>query len=181
MCSDMRPIEVMKMLNSLYAQFDKLADTHNVYKIRTIGDAYMCVSGLDRCTNIEGAERIALFALDVLELVKRFRTDDGKQLLVRVGIHSGPAIAGFVGTVRPWYTLFGETVDIAARMESSSEEMKIQCSAATYCLLLRASNYNFRFSDTSAQVGDCRRQAHSIYIDGSTPKRRRSFLPLTPK
>lgn len=107
-------------------------------------DAYMVTAGCpDRCTATEAAENVAVFALDAVAAIKDFRAPDGSQLFVRVGIHSGPAVAGVVGTKRPQYTLFGDTVIAAARMESTSMKMKVQCSESTYRLLLDAPNYDF--------------------------------------
>lgn len=97
--ADMRPIQVMKMLNTYYSEVDKLANKHKVFKIETIGDSYMCVGGApDRCLGSEAAEHVAVFALELIELVKNFSMDDGSQILIRAGINSGPVVAGVVGT-----------------------------------------------------------------------------------
>ncbi len=99
MSADMRPIQVMKLLNTYYNEVDKLASKHNVFKIETIGDSYMCVGGCpDRCLGSEAAEHVALFALELVELVKKFSTEDGMQIVIRAGINSGPVVAGVVGT-----------------------------------------------------------------------------------
>jgi class 3 adenylate cyclase len=108
MASEMRPISVMDMLNQLYDKMDQLADEHDVYKIETVGDAYMVTGGCpDRCTGPEGAEKVASFALAVIEMVKDFKTADGVQVYIRAGLNSGPIVAGVVGKRRPHYT--GET------------------------------------------------------------------------
>lgn len=166
LCAEMRPIQVIKMINSLYAEFDKLAEKHEVYKMRIIGDAYMCVAGCPhRCSGLEGAERIALFSLDLINLVKQFHTEDGSQLLVRAGIHSGPAIGGFVGISRPWYNLFGKTVEVASSMESSSEPMRILCSAST-CTFLLCSQKQFIFLEHNSRHKNGEGQNNSRFLEG---------------
>ncbi len=145
MSAEMQPIQVMKMLNSFYTEADKLAIKNKVYKIKTIGDAYMCVGGCpDKCSAVEGAERVAMFALDMIELAKRFRTDDGSEICIRAGIHSDAVVAGVIEKKRPQYTLFGDAVNVASSMESTSEKMKIQCSHVTAHLLKKGpSNHKF--------------------------------------
>ena len=95
MAGNMRPIQVMKMLNELYTELEKLVKKHQVYKVETIGDAYMVVGGApDRVPAPLAAERVALFAIDAIEFVKTFRTKDGDQLFIRAGLASGPTVAG---------------------------------------------------------------------------------------
>jgi class 3 adenylate cyclase len=104
----------------------------------------MCVGGCpDKCSAFEGAERIALFALDLIELTKRFRTDNGSQITIRAGIHSGAVVAGVIEKKRPQYTLFGDAVIVASSMETHSEAMKVQCSHVSSHLLKSAPNYRF--------------------------------------
>jgi len=170
MTADMSPIDVMKMLNSFYTEADKLADKHKVYKIKTIGDAYMAVGGLscpDKCSVSEGALRVALFALDLMELVKSFRTEDGLEIVIRAGIHSGPAVAGVIEKKRPQYTIFGDAVNIASWMESSSKAMKIQCSNATYKLLQQTPKYSVFLKERGhVEVNDLGR-VHTWFIEGA--------------
>jgi len=144
MVGEMRPIQVMKMLNELYMQFDKIAEKHGVYKVETIGDAYMVVGGAPhRIPAPEAAEKVALFAIEAMEFVKTFRTTDGDRVTIRAGIASGPAVAGVVGKTMPRYCFFGDTVNLASRMESNSIKLNIQCSNFTSCLLHAAPNFEF--------------------------------------
>jgi len=144
MTSEMDPIGVMKMLNELYTQFDKLVDKHNVYKVETIGDAYMVLGGAPKkCSGAEAAEKVAIFALDAIEFVKSFKTSAGTQIKIRVGLASGPVVAGVVGVQMPRYCLFGDTVNFASRMESTSKTMRLQVAPITYRLLLDAPKYHF--------------------------------------
>ena len=140
---EMRPVEVMKMLNALYVEFDKLVERHNCYKVETIGDAYMVVGGCpDRCTRDEGAAKVALFALDAIECVKTFEYD-GAGINIRAGLGSGPVVAGVIGSVMPRYCLFGDTVNFASRMESTSRRMRVQVCDLTKQLLMEAPGHRF--------------------------------------
>mmetsp|Transcript_10119 Transcript_10119/g.11752 ORF Transcript_10119/g.11752 Transcript_10119/m.11752 type:complete len:1124 (+) Transcript_10119:340-3711(+) len=145
MSGEMKPIQVMKMLNELYMQFDRLVEKHGVYKVETIGDAYMVVGGAPhRIPAPEAAQKVALFALEAMELVKSFKTTDGDKVLIRAGIASGPVVAGVVGKAMPRYCFFGDTVNLASRMESNSVQLKIQCSDLTYRFLRDAPQYSFK-------------------------------------
>ncbi len=157
MSSEMTPAEVMKMLNDLYSRFDIEAAKHGVFKIETIGDAYIAVAGCPKkCSGPEAAQRMALFALDAMKIVKEYQTDDGANVCIRAGLASGPCVAGVIGTALPKYTLFGDTVNFAARMEQTSQKMKIQISPSTQRMLLDAPAYDFECEerrDDSSELG----------------------------
>ena len=144
MSSEMTPIQVMKMLNDLFMEFDKLAEKYNVFKVETIGDAYIAIGGApNKCSGAEAAEKVALFALDVMKVVSEFETADDAKIFIRAGLASGPVVAGVVGFSLPKYTLFGDTVNFASRMESSSQQMRVQIAPITHRLLLDAPSYQF--------------------------------------
>ncbi|XP_064635394.1 soluble guanylate cyclase 88E-like isoform X2 [Lineus longissimus] len=127
-CSKISPLEVVTMLNAMYTKFDQLSEVHKVYKVETIGDAYMVVSGAPTVTRFH-AQYICDMALDmVLEMTSLADPSTGDHLSIRVGAHSGMVVAGVVGLKMPRYCLFGDTVNTASRMESNSAAQKIHIS-----------------------------------------------------
>ncbi|XP_071105845.1 receptor-type guanylate cyclase Gyc76C-like [Haliotis cracherodii] len=124
------PMQIVDLLNDLYTSFDSIIEHYDVYKVETIGDAYMVVSGLPVKNGDNHAGEIASMALDLLTAIKKFeiphRAND--TLKLRIGIHSGPCVSGVVGVTMPRYTLFGDTVNTASRMETNGEALMIHLS-----------------------------------------------------
>uniref|UniRef100_A0A914DB42 Guanylate cyclase domain-containing protein n=1 Tax=Acrobeloides nanus TaxID=290746 RepID=A0A914DB42_9BILA len=124
--------QVVNMLNDLYSVFDGIISERDVYKVETIGDGYLCVSGLPRRNGNEHAKNIADMALAFIKSLNRFSIPHlpGQTINLRIGIHTDTVVAGVVGLSMPRYCLFGDSVNTAARMESSGKPDKIQLSHA---------------------------------------------------
>ncbi|XP_059369658.1 guanylate cyclase soluble subunit beta-2-like [Carassius carassius] len=131
-CSECEPIQIVSMLNSIYLKFDRLTTVHNIYKVETIGDAYMVVGGVPIPMSSH-TERVANFALGMIIAAKEVTNPvTGDPIQIRVGLHSGPVLAGVVGEKMPRYCLFGDTVNTASRMESHGLPDKIHLSPCVY-------------------------------------------------
>ena len=122
--------ELLTILDAVFTAFDRLAETHQVEKIKTIGDAYMAVCGLPE-PNADHARHIADMALDMLETIKRFREEAEIDIRLRIGVNSGPVIAGIIGRKKFIYDLWGDAVNIASRMESHGAPETIQVGTRT--------------------------------------------------
>ncbi len=125
---------VVAMLDELFSRFDDLAEQHGVEKIKTIGDAYMAVAGVPTpCA--DHAERAVAMGLEMLHAVAERAARDELDLALRVGVHTGPVVAGVIGKKRFIYDLWGDTVNVASRMESHGLPGKLQLSEATLARL----------------------------------------------
>ncbi|WP_448268273.1 adenylate/guanylate cyclase domain-containing protein [Nostoc sp. DSM 114159] len=128
------PAELVELLNTIFCLFDQLAERHGVEKIKTIGDAYMAVAGLPNQSN-NHAPAIADIALDMQNAVATFNEENNQSFSIRIGISTGPVVAGVIGLKKFAYDLWGDTVNIASRMESHGIAGSIQVCEATYQLL----------------------------------------------
>jgi adenylate cyclase len=125
------PSELVRRLGAIFSAFDRLAEKHGLEKIKTIGDAYMVVGGLPE-PRPDHAEAVAAMALDMLQETSRLRSPDGQPCRIRIGINTGPVVAGVIGTRKFSYDLWGDTVNVASRLESHGVPGQIHVSEATY-------------------------------------------------
>jgi class 3 adenylate cyclase len=134
LASQMTATELVKMLNDLFTRFDKRADEIGLEKIKTIGDAYMAAGGLP-IPRPDHPHLCADMALGMLDDLHQFNRQHGRELNMRIGIDSGPVVAGVIGFTKFSYDLWGNAVNMASRMESTSKTGKIQVSAQTAAAL----------------------------------------------
>uniref|UniRef100_A0A6Q2YDU8 Guanylate cyclase n=1 Tax=Esox lucius TaxID=8010 RepID=A0A6Q2YDU8_ESOLU len=131
------PIEVVDLLNDLYTLFDAIIGQHDVYKVETIGDAYMVASGVPNRNGRRHAAEMSNMSLDILHCIGTFkmRHMPDVKVKIRIGLHSGPVVAGVVGLTMPRYCLFGDTVNTASRMESTGLPYRIHVNQSTVDIL----------------------------------------------
>lgn len=127
-------VNTVNLLNEIFSSFDQLSEESGVEKIKTIGDAYMVVAGVP-VPQADHAVRVARAALGIIEKLEEFNQRNGFSWQVRIGIHSGPLVAGIIGSKKFTYDLWGDTVNIASRLESHGESGSIYVSDETAQLL----------------------------------------------
>jgi class 3 adenylate cyclase len=134
------PAETMRMLNSLFLEFDEIAERAGVTKVETIGDAMVAVAGTDPPLRgpVEQALQMAAVALEMIDAASRHELPNGGQMRIRVGLHCGPVVAGVVGKTLPHWSLFGDTVNTTARMESTSIPGRVHVSSAFARIVFQA-------------------------------------------
>lgn len=134
---DLSPEELVESVDHYFSKFDEIIENHGLEKIKTVGDAYMCAGGLPYPTN-DHAERMIRAAIEIRDFVeesKQIEEIGETRFEIRIGINTGPVVAGVVGTKKFAYDIWGDTVNIASRMESGSEAGKINISEYTYALV----------------------------------------------
>ncbi len=134
LASRMAPGDLVELLNGIFSGFDDLLDKHDLEKIKTIGDAYLVAGGVPT-PRADHAQAVAEMALDMIESLQRFNARNGSSFAMRVGINSGPVVAGVIGTRKFIFDLWGDAVNTASRMESHGVPGQIQVSEATWLLL----------------------------------------------
>jgi adenylate cyclase len=112
----------------VFTEFDRLVETHGLEKIKTTGDSYLVVSGVPK-QRFDHAEALARLALVMRDVATNLRDPHGRHVPIRIGMASGPVVAGVVGTKKFFYDVWGDAVNVASRMESSGEPGKIQVSS----------------------------------------------------
>lgn len=130
------PEQLVKSVDFYFSKFDEIVHRHGLEKIKTIGDAYMCAGGLPFPYD-DHAVRVVRAALDMVDFVNQARESADREhtFEVRIGVHTGPVVAGVVGTKKFAYDIWGDTVNVAARMESGAEPGRVNISESTYLLI----------------------------------------------
>jgi len=131
MSQSRQPTEIVTLLNGLFTRFDAIAAKHGIEKIKTIGDAYMAVAGLSMPEQ-DHSKRMVDMAIEMLEAVQAYANQAGIPLSIRIGLNAGPVAAGVIGTSKFIYDLWGDTVNMASRMESTGVPGAIQVTSAIY-------------------------------------------------
>lgn len=173
LCQHAAPARVVNVLDEVFSHFDRIITDHGLEKIKTIGDAYMAAGGLNG--GGPQAEAAANAAMDMRDCMRRLTFNGDGQFQVHIGIHSGPVVAGVIGTARASYDLWGHTVNIASRLQHVCRPGDILVSDATHTLI--AERFAFATHDdvTISGVGDVRawslmgRKFGSARIPMSTP------------
>jgi class 3 adenylate cyclase len=151
MTEELSPVETVKILNDVFSIFDELADRHGVEKIKTIGDAYMAAAGLEGGAQIHYADAIARMALDMQVAMGEYRHRSGERIELRIGLGTGPVVAGVIGKKKFIYDMWGDTVNVAFRMTQDAAAGQIQVDLTTH----RRLHARFRFD-----------QVHEVEIKG---------------
>jgi len=123
--------ELVSLLNDLFSRFDAASQRHGIEKIKTIGDCYMAVSGLPK-PRADHTRVMTEMALDMIRVLREFNRDRGTNLQIRIGLNSGPVVAGVIGSIKFIYDWWGDTVNLASRMESTGVPGAIQVSESVY-------------------------------------------------
>jgi len=140
------PEDVVKTIDFYFSKFDEIIEKFDLEKIKTVGDAYMCAGGLP-IPSEDHAHKVVLAAIEIINFVNQAKSKLDLQLAqfdIRIGINTGPVVAGVVGSKKFAYDIWGDSVNIASRMESSSESGKINISENTYELVKDKFNCKFR-------------------------------------
>jgi guanylate cyclase len=132
--TEMEPAETVAVLNSLFTDIDRMVDHYGVEKIRLIGDNYMAAAGIPTPRD-DHASVLTRLAMDICAYVSHMPSIHGRRIVFRIGINSGPVVAGVVGQKKFAYDVWGDTVNLASRMESQGEPGRIQITASTFELI----------------------------------------------
>ena len=141
MTEELSPVETVKILNDVFSMFDEIADKYGVEKIKTIGDAYMAAGGVDSGAQVHYADAVANMALEMLDRVHEYRQRSGENIELRVGIGTGPVVAGVIGKKKFIFDMWGDTVNVASRMAADAYTGSVQVDLTTY----RRLHTRFRF------------------------------------
>jgi len=141
MTEELSPVETVKILNDVFSIFDDIADKHRVEKIKTIGDAYMACAGLDTGAQVHYADAVGSMALEMIQKVDEYRRRTGERVQIRIGIGTGPVVAGVIGKRKFIYDMWGDTVNVAFRLAADAPPETVQVDLTTH----RRLHNRFRF------------------------------------
>jgi len=142
MTEELSPVETVKILNDVFSIFDDIADKHRVEKIKTIGDAYMACAGLDTGAQIHYADAVANMALEMIARVDDYRKRTGERVQIRIGIGTGPVVAGVIGKKKFIYDMWGDTVNVAFRLAADALPETVQVDLVTHRRLYNRFRFN---------------------------------------
>jgi len=155
--AQLEPEEIIQELGIFFAKFDEIIDRHFIEKIKTIGDAYMCVGGLP-LRNKSNPIDTTLAGLEIQRFVRRYNEQRNAEGLpvweLRLGIHTGPVIAGVIGTKKFAYDIWGDAVNTASRMETSAEPGRVNISGVTYNLIEEFFDCEYRGKIAAKNIGE---------------------------
>jgi adenylate cyclase len=163
--SDTTPTDLVRFLDFLYTDLDALVDRHGLEKIKTSGDSYMVVSGVPQ-ERPDHLEALASLALDMTDTVTGLKDPQGREVPLRIGIATGPVVAGVVGARKFFYDVWGDAVNIASRMETTDVEGRIQVPHDVYQLL----NDRFSFEERGEIDVKGKGLMHTWYLTGRRPQ-----------
>jgi class 3 adenylate cyclase len=132
MTEELSPVETVSILNDVFTSFDEIADKYGVEKIKTIGDAYMAAAGVETGSNIHYADAVAHMAIEMIDRVAAYSKRIGRNLQLRIGVGTGPVVAGVIGKKKFIYDMWGDTVNVASRMAADAYSGSIQVDLTTY-------------------------------------------------
>lgn len=160
-CSESDPENIVTLLNQVFSRFDASVQLLGLEKIKTIGDAYMVAGGLPKAC-ADHARRVLDLALELRAALEKYNHLTGMNLQIRIGVHTGPVVAGIIGRDKIMYDLWGDTVNIASRLESQGRPGEIHLSSATAALT--SDFYRFKHSQLTDVKG--RGLVNTCYLDG---------------
>ena len=164
------PKDLIKELNTIFTRFDEILEQHQSERIKTIGDAYMCVSGLS-ASNTTPASNLLRISREMLTALKEINEALGTDWQIRIGVASGNCIGGIVGTKKYQFDLFGDTVNTAARMEAYSSPGCVNIDAKTYEAVCNEPSFIFKARPLTAVKGKGDQQMFFVEHTNQTPDR----------
>ena len=156
-----QPAQLVTMLNEIFTSFDRLAEQHGLEKIKTIGDSYMLVGGLP-VARPDHAAVVARMSLEMLEAIAAINRANRSEFAIRIGINTGPVVAGIIGRKKFSYDLWGATVNLASRIEAAGQAGRVHVSASTY----EAARERFSFSERGVITCKGVGEVHTYFLNG---------------